>query len=68
MIMNDIMQFDIHQALEFDPILVFSLYLRGQTAEWYNRCFGRLCANQLVRIRDSFSQAHAGNDGPETKV
>ena len=44
------------------------MFFRGQTAEWYNRCFGHLCANQLIRIRDSFSQAIAANEGPETKV
>ncbi|ELT92701.1 hypothetical protein CAPTEDRAFT_219638 [Capitella teleta] len=38
----------------------------GHTTECYNRCYGRLCANQLVAIRNSFSQPLA--DGPETKV
>ena len=37
---------------------------RGHSPEWYNRCFGDICANSLARIRESFK---ISTPGPETK-
>ncbi|KAM8975390.1 stAR-related lipid transfer protein 13 isoform 2-T2 [Pelodytes ibericus] len=40
--------------------------LKGHCLEWYNKCFGHLCAAEALRIRNSFHQIVA--QGPETKI
>ncbi|KAM4699430.1 stAR-related lipid transfer protein 13 isoform 2-T2 [Discoglossus pictus] len=40
--------------------------LKGHCPEWYNKCFGHLCAAEALRIRNSFHPLAA--DGPETKI
>ncbi|XP_028157830.1 rho GTPase-activating protein 7 isoform X1 [Ostrinia furnacalis] len=37
----------------------------GRTPEWYNKCYGHVCALQLARIRASFKH---NTDGPESNV
>ncbi|KAL4717044.1 hypothetical protein ACJJTC_016931 [Scirpophaga incertulas] len=39
--------------------------LRGRTPEWYNKCYGHICALYLARIRASFKH---NTDGPESNV
>ena len=46
----------------------FILCFRGHSVEWYNKFYGRLCANLMVKIRDSFKQTLGNTDGPETKI
>ena len=42
---------------------------RGRQAKWYNRSYGYIAANSLVRVRDSFKKLHSdGTTVPETKV
>ncbi|CAI5782611.1 stAR-related lipid transfer protein 8 isoform X1 [Podarcis lilfordi] len=40
--------------------------LRGRSPDWYSKVFGRLCAMELARIRDSFPALDPS--GPETKI
>ncbi|KAG8452817.1 hypothetical protein GDO86_004563 [Hymenochirus boettgeri] len=40
--------------------------LKGHCPEWYNKCFGHLCALEALRIRNSFHPL--ATDGPETKI
>lgn len=39
--------------------------LRGRAPEWYNKVYGWLAANMIVRLRDSFKH---NAQGPESKV
>ncbi|XP_054709659.1 rho GTPase-activating protein 7-like [Uloborus diversus] len=39
---------------------------RGRSPEWYNRAYGHICIQLLIKLRSSFSRS--GTDGPETKV
>ncbi|XP_061752778.1 stAR-related lipid transfer protein 13-like isoform X2 [Nerophis ophidion] len=36
--------------------------LRGRSPEWYNKAYGYLCANQVLRVRASFLPADHGPD------
>ncbi|KAF9813775.1 hypothetical protein SFRURICE_007930 [Spodoptera frugiperda] len=38
---------------------------RGRTPEWYNKCYGHICALYLARIRASFKH---NTEGPESNV
>lgn len=38
---------------------------RGRTPDWYNRNYGHVCAQFLLKIRNSF---HQTTEGPESKV
>ncbi|KAM4794874.1 stAR-related lipid transfer protein 13 [Rhinophrynus dorsalis] len=40
--------------------------LKGHCPEWYNKCYGHLCASEALRIRNSFHPLTA--EGPETKI
>uniref|UniRef100_A0A8C5WLM3 StAR-related lipid transfer protein 13 n=1 Tax=Leptobrachium leishanense TaxID=445787 RepID=A0A8C5WLM3_9ANUR len=40
--------------------------LKGHCPEWYNKCFGHLCAAEALRIRNSFQPV--ATEGPETKI
>ncbi|XP_063285478.1 stAR-related lipid transfer protein 13 isoform X1 [Pelobates fuscus] len=40
--------------------------LKGHCPEWYNKCFGHLCAAEALRIRNSFQPL--ATEGPETKI
>ncbi|XP_071990504.1 stAR-related lipid transfer protein 13 isoform X2 [Engystomops pustulosus] len=40
--------------------------LRGHCLDWYNKCFGHICAVEVLRIRNSFQPLTA--EGPETKI
>ncbi|MEE6472481.1 hypothetical protein FKM82_009622 [Ascaphus truei] len=40
--------------------------LKGHCPEWYNKCFGHLCAAEALRIRNSLHPLSA--EGPETKI
>eukprot|EP00079_Xenopus_tropicalis_P021342 XP_012812634.1 PREDICTED: stAR-related lipid transfer protein 13 isoform X1 [Xenopus tropicalis] len=40
--------------------------LKGHSPEWYNKCFGHLCASEALRIRNSFQPI--STEGPETKI
>ncbi|XP_050622537.1 stAR-related lipid transfer protein 13 isoform X5 [Macaca thibetana thibetana] len=40
--------------------------LKGHSPEWYSKGFGRLCAAEVARIRNSFQPLTA--EGPETKI
>lgn len=42
--------------------------LRGHSVEWYNQTYGNTCVQRVTRIRDSFHQAAATSEGPETDV
>ncbi|OXB60812.1 hypothetical protein ASZ78_001889 [Callipepla squamata] len=39
--------------------------LRGHMPDWYTKCFGHLCASEVVKIRDSFS--HQSPESREIK-
>ncbi|XP_053564425.1 stAR-related lipid transfer protein 13 isoform X2 [Bombina bombina] len=45
---------------------IYRVDLKGHCPEWYNKCFGHLCASEALRIRNSFRQLTA--EGPETKI
>lgn len=38
---------------------------RGRGSEWYNKCYGHICAQYLLKIRNSFQRM---TEGPESKV
>ncbi|XP_069826012.1 stAR-related lipid transfer protein 13 isoform X2 [Dendropsophus ebraccatus] len=40
--------------------------LKGHCLDWYNKCFGHLCAVEALQIRNSFQPLTA--EGPETKI
>ncbi|XP_075055083.1 stAR-related lipid transfer protein 13 isoform X2 [Mixophyes fleayi] len=40
--------------------------LKGHCLDWYNKCFGHLCAAEALRIRNSFQRLTT--EGPETKI
>ncbi|KAM9319476.1 stAR-related lipid transfer protein 13 [Gastrophryne carolinensis] len=40
--------------------------LKGHCLDWYNKCFGHLCAAEALRIRNSFQPMTT--EGPETKI
>ncbi|XP_063807860.1 stAR-related lipid transfer protein 13 isoform X2 [Pseudophryne corroboree] len=40
--------------------------LKGHCLDWYNKCFGHLCAAEALRIRNSFQPLTT--EGPETKI
>lgn len=42
--------------------LLFPAHNRGHMPDWYTKSFGHLCASEVVKIRDSFSQ-----QSPESK-
>ncbi|KAM5182032.1 stAR-related lipid transfer protein 13 isoform 2-T2 [Mantella aurantiaca] len=40
--------------------------LKGHCLDWYNKCFGHICAAEALRIRTSFQPLTT--EGPETKI
>ncbi|XP_056417878.1 stAR-related lipid transfer protein 13 isoform X2 [Hyla sarda] len=40
--------------------------LKGHCLDWYNKCFGHICAVEALRMRNSFQPLTA--EGPETKI
>ncbi|XP_072260353.1 stAR-related lipid transfer protein 13 isoform X2 [Pyxicephalus adspersus] len=40
--------------------------LKGHCLDWYNKCFGHICAAEALRIRNSFQPLTT--EGPETKI
>lgn len=39
--------------------------IKGRSSEWYNKCYGHMCAQYLLKIRNSFQRM---TEGPESKV
>ncbi|XP_068123157.1 stAR-related lipid transfer protein 13 isoform X2 [Hyperolius riggenbachi] len=47
-------------------IYISRVDLKGHCLDWYNKCFGHLCAAEASRIRNSFQPI--STEGPETKI
>ncbi|XKL64602.1 hypothetical protein PGB90_004688 [Kerria lacca] len=39
--------------------------IKGRSSDWYNKCYGHVCAQYLMKIRNSFQRM---TEGPESKV
>ncbi|KAK7595289.1 hypothetical protein V9T40_013114 [Parthenolecanium corni] len=39
--------------------------IKGRSSDWYNKCYGHVCARHLIKMRHSFQRM---TEGPESKV
>lgn len=46
-------------------LLFYFIFYRGRSSDWYNKCYGHVCAQYLMKIRNSFQRM---TEGPESKV